>query len=246
MKLAEGRTEEDLRAALENFAASSAPVALGQLQIADLAGFLALVPQGENTALQDFAAHVVEQFEPFRAPLDPRSHAARAKGLNERQLELLGAYGYPYVFDQFRFHMTLTDRLVPEDQHDLRVAAQTWFGPVLDADINLDRLVLYHEPESGLPFPPHCRFCPQGMNQLTETVFHNARIVLGRRDHRRLRAGAGRTDRLRRCGRIAERRGYGRRLSDPRPHRIAYRSPGKPLPATARRVLGPSGGVACP
>lgn len=162
MALAEGWTEEDLRAALENFAASSAPVALGRLQIADLAGFLALVPKDENTALQDFAAHVVEQFEPFRAPLDPRSHAARAKGLNERQLELLGAYGYPYVFDQFRFHMTLTDRLVPEDRADLLAAAQTWFGPVLDADINVDRLVLYHEPESGLPFRRIADFALKG------------------------------------------------------------------------------------
>ena len=162
MALAEGWTEEDLRAALENFAASSAPVALGRLQIADLAGFLALVPKDENTALQDFAAHVVEQFEPFRAPLDPRSHAARAKGLNERQLELLGAYGYPYVFDQFRFHMTLTDRLVPEDRADLLAAAQTWFGPVLDAEINLDRLVLYHEPESGLPFRRIADFALKG------------------------------------------------------------------------------------
>lgn len=153
MALAGGMTETDLRAALEDFAARHAPVPLGQLQIASLDGFLALVPDPDNDHLLDFAAHVVEDFEPFRAPLDPRDHAARAaRGLSDRQLELLGAYGYPYVFDQFQFHMTLTDRLAPEDRDDLMEAARTWFGPALEAPLLLDRLVLYHEPESGKPF----------------------------------------------------------------------------------------------
>ena len=153
MVLVDGATEEDLRAALGDFAASTAPVALGPLRLADLEGFLALVPQGDNDALQDLAARVVEEFEPFRAPLDPRQRAKRAEnGLSDRQLELLDAYGYPYVFDQFRFHMTLTDRLDTEDRRDLMEAAQTWFAPVLHEPVTLDRVVLYHEPESGKLF----------------------------------------------------------------------------------------------
>jgi len=153
MALAEGQSEADLRAALAGFAGAMAPVDLGPLHIADLDGFLALVPQDGNDALQDLASHVVEQFEPFRAPLDRRSFAKRAKpGLSERQMELLEAYGYPYVFDQFQFHMTLTDRLEAEDSREMLAAAQTWFGPVLDEKVQLDRLVLFHEPESGKPF----------------------------------------------------------------------------------------------
>jgi putative phosphonate metabolism protein len=152
MALADGMSEEHIRAELEAFASVAAPVDLGLVQIADLHGFLALVPQMQSDALQDFAALVVEHFEPFRAPLDARQRAARADGLSERQLELLDAYGYPYVFDQFRFHMTLTDRLAAEDRDELQQAAQTWFGPILGETILLDRLVLYHEPESGKPF----------------------------------------------------------------------------------------------
>jgi len=152
MALADGMSEEHIRAALEAFASTTAPVDLGRVQIADLNGFLALVPQMQSDALQDFAALVVEHFEPFRAPLDARQRAARANGLSERQLELLDAYGYPYVFDEFRFHMTLTDRLAAEDRDELQQAAQTWFGPILGETILLDRLVLYHEPESGKPF----------------------------------------------------------------------------------------------
>lgn len=153
MALAAGTTLDDLQQALADCAATARPVELGRLRITNLDGFLALVPPDENEHLQDFAAHVVETFEPHRAPLSPRDFASRvAKGLTPRQEELLEAYGYPYVFDEFRFHMTLTDRLGDEDRADLLSAAQTWFGPILDEPVILDRLVLYVEPESGLPF----------------------------------------------------------------------------------------------
>jgi putative phosphonate metabolism protein len=153
MALADGYNEADLRAALDEFAARHRPVNLGKLRLASLQGFLALMVDGENEALADFAAHVVEDFDPFRAPMSTKDYAARAsKGLNERQIELLGAYGYPYVFEQFRFHMTLTDRLGDEDAQDIAQAAATWFGPVLEDEVILDRLSLFHEPDAGKPF----------------------------------------------------------------------------------------------
>ncbi len=115
---------------------------------------LALVPaDADNPQLQDLAASVVEAFEPFRAPLNPRDRAARAAhGLTPRQEELLDAYGYPYVFDEFRFHMTLTDRLNEYDRADMLSAARTWFGPILEQPIVLDRLTLFQETENKLPF----------------------------------------------------------------------------------------------
>lgn len=154
MALAPGQTEQGLRAAMQKTAAELEPVALGKLRIASLDGFLALMPEMDsNEQLQDLAAKVVEAFEPFRAPLKPRDRAERAaRGLTPRQEELLDAYGYPYVFDEFRFHMTLTDRLSEADHHEVMQAAQTWFGPVLDAPVTLDRLTLFHEKENKLPF----------------------------------------------------------------------------------------------
>jgi putative phosphonate metabolism protein len=154
MALAPGQTEEGLRIAMAAVAAELAPVRLGRLTIANLDGFLALVPaEADNAQLQDLAASVVEAFEPFRTPLNPRDRAARAAhGLTPRQEELLDAYGYPYVFDEFRFHMTLTDRLSEADRADMLQAAQTWFGPVLDQEVMLDRLSLFHERENKLPF----------------------------------------------------------------------------------------------
>jgi putative phosphonate metabolism protein len=153
MALAEDTNEAELRAALTAFAARHRPVELGRLKLASLQGFLALMVDGENEALQDFAAHVVEDFDPFRAPMTVKDRAARAsKGLSERQLELLDAYGYPYVFEEFRFHMTLTDRLSETDAAEIAAAATTWFAPVLEEPVLLDRLSLFVEHEAGKPF----------------------------------------------------------------------------------------------
>jgi putative phosphonate metabolism protein len=153
MALVDGATEADLRTALAEFVTKHQPVELGRLRLASLQGFLALLSEGDNEALQDFAAHVVEAFEPFRAPMSIKDRAARAsKGLSERQIELLDGYGYPYVFEEFRFHMTLTDRLEEPDASEIAAAANTWFAPVLDQPLVLDRLALFHEHEAGKPF----------------------------------------------------------------------------------------------
>jgi hypothetical protein len=82
-----------------------------------------------------------------------KDRAARvARGLTPRQEELLDGYGYPYVFEEFQLHMTLTDRLGADDRDDLFAAATTWFGPLLDQPMLLDRLTVFEEPERGRPF----------------------------------------------------------------------------------------------
>lgn len=152
MALVDGAGEADLRAAITAFASEHAPLDLGKPRLASLDGFLALLVD-DNEALQDFAAHVVERFDIFRAPMTAKDRAARAgRHLSARQTELLDAYGYPYVFDEFRFHMTLTDRLADADRVEIMQAAKTWFNPVLEEPLLLDRLALYHEPDAGKPF----------------------------------------------------------------------------------------------
>ena len=152
MALVEGAGEADLRAELSRFASEHDPIDLGRPRLATLDGFLALLVES-NDALQDFAAHVVERFDLFRAPMTSKDRAARvSRNLSERQIELLDAYGYPHVFDEFRFHMTLSDRLAEADAAEIAQAAATWFAPVLDAPLILDRLALYHEPDTGKPF----------------------------------------------------------------------------------------------
>ena len=147
MLLAEGTSAVDLESALAAFAEEMEPVAIGRLKLALLDGFLALIPAHQTRDLTDFAAEVVEAFEPFE-----RDRRVSGGHLSPRQIELTDRFGYPYVLEEFRFHMTLTDRL-PEAERDAYMqAAAIHFGPLAEAETVLDRLVLFHEPEAGVPF----------------------------------------------------------------------------------------------
>jgi len=167
MQVASGRSEPELADALAAFAAAHAPVAIGNLKLARLHGFLALIPVAQPQALTDFAATVVESFEPFRAEVSPEDKAKRNAGghLSPRQLELLDRYGYPYVMEQFQFHMTLTDRLSDADGDRFEAALREHFGPLADADTRLDRLSLFHEPTPGAPFTRGADFILAGAAQ---------------------------------------------------------------------------------
>lgn len=153
MRLAEGCTETDLRAALGAFAAACPPVPAGPMAPRLLDGFLALMPVEQPEALTEFAAACVSEFEPLRAPLGEAELARRhAADLSDRQSELLDAYGYPYVMEEFRMHMTLTDRLPEAVRTELVAAAAKWFRAVLSAPVTIDRIVLYAEPAPGACF----------------------------------------------------------------------------------------------
>lgn len=167
MQLAPGKSESELAEALTAFAAANGPVAIGKLKLARLDGFLALIPADQPQSLTDFAAHVVEHLEPFRAEVSAEDRAKRNSGgrLSPRQLELLDRYGYPYVMEQFQFHMTLTDRLSDADGDRFEAALRAHFGPLAEADAVLDRLSLYHEPAPGAPFTRGADFILTGSGQ---------------------------------------------------------------------------------
>jgi len=147
------RTREDFNAALARFAGTHRPVALETLAPRLIDGFLALTTEPQPAALTDFAEAVVVAFEPFRVPLDAAERARRLKApLTARQIELVDRYGYPYVLEEFRFHMTLTDGLPDNLQASTRADARAWFAAALDQPVSLDRLVLFHEPTPGADF----------------------------------------------------------------------------------------------
>jgi hypothetical protein len=129
-RLAEGWDGARLEAALAALAARLAPVTVPGLQFARLGAFLALIPQGDQTALQALAFEVVRQLDPARAPLTEAEIARRRpETLSPEKRALLAAWGYPHVGAAFRFHLTLTSSL-PEDQlHAAEAKAKAWFSP---------------------------------------------------------------------------------------------------------------------
>jgi putative phosphonate metabolism protein len=148
-RLAEGRDRAGLEAALNIVAKDLAPVAAGRLRLARIGAFLAIVPGGPLTALETLASAAVEAFEPFRAPLTEAEMARRMpEGLTFRQRALLGLYGYPYVMEEFRFHLTLTGPLGAEAAA-AEAAARDWFAPFLGQPLRIDDLCLFGEDEGG-------------------------------------------------------------------------------------------------
>jgi putative phosphonate metabolism protein len=107
-RLASGIDSDELAKAFSAFAADHAPVLAGPLRVAAIDRFVALVPAEPYPQIEALADACVAAFDRFRAPLTQADRARRlAAGLSPRQTELLERWGYPYVLDEFRFHMTL-------------------------------------------------------------------------------------------------------------------------------------------
>jgi putative phosphonate metabolism protein len=155
-RLAQGRTPEELDAAVGRFAAGRAAAVIPRLTLARLGGFFALVPGTEAPDLNALADEVVTAFDEFRAPATEAELARRNQApLTPRQRELLGAWGYPYVLDEFQFHLTLTDRVPQQQRAAVERVLGDWFAQLLGADVPVDALAVFAEAEPGAPFDLH-------------------------------------------------------------------------------------------
>lgn len=154
--LAEGASEAGLVAAIGRFCAAERAVSLPALEVTMLDDFLALTPSAPAAALQALAARIVEAFDPFRAPSPAATLARRrAKGLDAREDALLERWGYPYVFERYRFHMTLTGSLrgvAAPTITALRAAALAEFAAIGPSPPAVDAISLLVEPEAGGDF----------------------------------------------------------------------------------------------
>lgn len=152
-RLADGAQENELLRACAGFARTQRPVDLGRLEVAPLSGFLALQPVAALAALHSFAFACVRALDGLRAPAAPAELARRiATGLTPRQLALLDGWGYPYVDDEFRFHMTLTDRVDDAQCALLQPWLAKYFAPVLAKPVVIDTISLYQEAAPGADF----------------------------------------------------------------------------------------------
>lgn len=147
--LANGRSEGQLRAFAHQIAAGLAPVPLAGLSVTALGRFIALTPAEPSPALQKLAFDMVQVFEPFRAPLGAADLARRlASPLTPAQRAYLEAYGYPYVGDAFRFHMTLTGSLPQDAVAGTAAALAAAYAVAVPAEsFAIDRLALFKQPD---------------------------------------------------------------------------------------------------
>jgi hypothetical protein len=149
--LAEGVSFEDLRESAvkiaQHYHAFDLPLKLDRL-----AGFLALRPSQDETAINALAERCVRDLNALRAPLSEAAWRRRADGLDERERDLFQHFGYPYVLERYRFHMTLS---APTTQHEEQVLC-TWLSSRLTKLplARVDALTLCRERAPGHDFEP--------------------------------------------------------------------------------------------
>lgn len=152
--LADGCDAAQLRRALAGFAARQARFDIGALRLRAIGEFLALVPDVDTAGLSTLANACVEEFDAYRAPPEAAELAKRhANGLTPRQAELLARWGYPYVMDEFRFHLTLTGPIADVAER-ARVAdlLAVRVGPLLDQAVPVRELCLFQQPDRAAGF----------------------------------------------------------------------------------------------
>jgi putative phosphonate metabolism protein len=140
-------------AAAAALAARLAPFDLPPLAVRDLHGFLALRETAPCPMLQALADACVEALDPCRAPL-PESELARRRkaGLSPRQEALLERWGYPYVFEEWRFHVTLTRRLTPAEKSVVLPAVTDFLGDAPALPRRVASLCVFTQAAPGAPF----------------------------------------------------------------------------------------------
>jgi putative phosphonate metabolism protein len=127
------------------------PAELGPLVPRVMSGFTALVPVATSGTVDALAAACVSQLDDLRAALTPEEISTRrAAGLDAREEELLRQFGYPFVFERFRLHFTLTGRV--DERTAARVCSAVATQVKLlnhEAPLVVDRLCVFAEAQSG-------------------------------------------------------------------------------------------------
>lgn len=153
MALAAGRTEAQLVAACELFADAARPVPLIRPVVDSISGFIAVIPSEPSPELERLAADCTRAFDFFRAPLtlEDRGRRNPAK-LTARQGAYLDRWGYPYVMEEFRFHMTLTGRLPAERRDVVMTMLRERFAAIELATLEIDRIALFRQNDAASRF----------------------------------------------------------------------------------------------
>jgi hypothetical protein len=149
--------EADLLRAAARFCRSASPVTVPRVRVAEHRGFMALRPaqggrheQQAHDRLSALAAEAVRFFFPLRTPPHPAELARRpAEKLSPGQAANVLKWGYPYLFDEYDFHITLTGTVQEASVRTLRTVLFRYFGEVTAEPLKIDHLCLCRQPASG-------------------------------------------------------------------------------------------------
>lgn len=151
-QLASGTTRLSFYALLEHVVSTIKPIILPELQLSEIDNFLCLTETHPTKELQLLAKKIVTTFDHFRRePTRQELTRRRLANLTPKQELMLMNWGYPYVLDEFRFHLTLTNKIKNQVEKQLIMShATTVFPKKICQNIPFDGLSVFVE-EDGLP-----------------------------------------------------------------------------------------------
>jgi len=139
--------EDDLIGFFAKFAREQAPPPRFPATLQLIEGFAALVPAAPVPEIDALAAKCVRAFDRLRNPMSEAERKRRlAASLTARQVGHLDDWGCPYVFEDFRFHVTLTGRLAPERTAPIvEVLTRSLAEASVPTEITIDSIALLRQ-----------------------------------------------------------------------------------------------------
>ncbi|NCX92047.1 MAG: DUF1045 domain-containing protein [Rhodobacteraceae bacterium] len=148
-RLADGLSASELARQLRTLCLSLKPIEFS-LEVSELNGFFAFTPTVKNTELRKLHSKVVRELDYFRAqPTKEEIIKRRENQLTSEQDQNLIKWGYPYIFEDFYFHITLTGKIPEDFRNKVKDEIENFFQPVLQQKINLSELALVGEAKDG-------------------------------------------------------------------------------------------------
>ncbi|PZX22060.1 conserved hypothetical protein; DUF1045 [Cupriavidus phytorum] len=152
-RLADGANGAMIDAAARDLARRQTPFD-APLALRALRGFVAwTLADGGSPPMQALADACVLAFDPLRAPPSAQELARRAPDqLSDEERRMLDAWGYPYVFGTFVFHITLTGMLDAASQRAAIAQLEAASGKLLQDPLHVDRISVFVQPAAGEDF----------------------------------------------------------------------------------------------
>lgn len=126
------------------------PCSLPALAVRNMDGFVAICPVAPSRALNAFADACVTGLDHHRQVEDTATQTRRAQGLSASALNHLERWGYPFVLEDWRFHMTLSNG--GDAASALLAAARAHFGSALELPRSITSLSIFVETTPGEAF----------------------------------------------------------------------------------------------
>ena len=148
-RLSDGVCASELERQLRTLCLSLKPIEFS-LEVSELNGFFAFTPTVKNTEIRELHTKVVRELDEFRAPSTKDELIKRRRNqLTSEQDQNLKKWGYPYIFEDFYFHITLTGKIPGNLKNTVANEIKKFFEPVLQRKIFLSELALVGEGNDG-------------------------------------------------------------------------------------------------